>query len=182
MIPDREIAMLRAERDVPKAQWHTFLAEINRRYAGCLANLEVRRPDGTPFAEAFGLPLDLTVGDERVTLGVGRPPAAVFRHEIDRPSRVLLEKAPGERVRFRIQAADGSVAIVEIRPEPGYPHPVVRRFRRARSRFRADDLVPVSTATRLVGGLLVAGALAVSAYVLAGYRSAGPARRPTPPE
>jgi hypothetical protein len=169
--------MLRAARDVPKAQWHTFLAEINRRYAGCLANLEVRRPDGTPFAEAFGLPLDLTVGDERVALVVGRPPAAVFRHEIDRPSRVLLEKAPGERVRFRIRAADGSVAIVELRPEPGYPRPVVRHFRRARSRFRADDLVPGSATTRLVGGLMVAGALAVSAWVLAGYAGASGRRR-----
>ena len=109
-------------RMIPKDRWAEDLDHFSREHAGLIVRLLVTGPEGSSRTEVRNLPLQgVSVDSARgvsVDIMIGRTPGDHVTHEIVNAQTVEIERSETGAARaLRVQAADGSTAILEIAAE-----------------------------------------------------------------
>ena len=114
--------------EIPQDRWQTYFEGISELYQGWRVTIEVLGMDLGDQRAADWLPLQgisyETKGSEAgdVLIEVGDKPFAFMIHHVDKARTVrAAETLPGEEADIYLEAGDGNVTLLRIRPNPELP-------------------------------------------------------------
>lgn len=111
-----------ATKEIPRAEWKTFLDTFSRQHGGWLASLEVFAADIGAQQEASDLPLEgitaTSTDDESqsIAINLGKTPEDHVTHTIAAPTRLWLEQTlEGANAALEIESADEVKTLLRFR-------------------------------------------------------------------
>lgn len=114
--------------EIPQDRWQTYFEGLSELYHGWRVTIEVlagklgdqRAADWLPLQGLSYESKGSEAGD--ITVEVGDLPFAFMIHHVDQARSVrVTESQPGEEADLFLEAADGTVTLVRIRPNPELP-------------------------------------------------------------
>ncbi len=116
--------------EIPKQSWKTYFNELDRIYEGWAATVEVfagelgdqHAADGLPLQGISYEPAGSQAGDILIEIGdVGEP---FNTHLVRAPAAVRASTTKrGAELDIEIEAEDGTITLVTLRPRPKLPPP-----------------------------------------------------------
>jgi hypothetical protein len=116
--------------EIPRERWLPFFNHIGKDYTGWEATVETLlgemgdqpAEEGLPLQGISFDPVGSDAGD--IMVEVGDKEFGFMTHHIERPRAVrAADTQPGEETDIQIEAQDGTVTIVHLRPRPELPPP-----------------------------------------------------------